>query len=64
MEGLNVYQTSYTELQKLSKSVNTNYATIDFSKLDQESAGAIRTALQNVISNRKRDVSSVLTGVK
>lgn len=64
MESIKTYETSYSELTKLKKKLSGDQITIDLTKLDTQTAGAIRTALQNVISKRTSEVSAVITTVQ
>lgn len=63
MEGMNVYDKSYKEVDKLIKSNTTGSITIDYSKLDERTAAELRTVIRNTLQERKRELWSVLSGV-
>lgn len=61
MEGSKIYEESYEELKNLANFIaHTDSITIDFKKLDTESAGAIRTAILDVVNDRLPDVLVVI----
>lgn len=65
MESEKIYEESYESLTQIQRQLLTgDIVNIDLSKLDTESAGALRTAISQTISNRQSAVYSVITGVK
>ena len=64
MESKQIYEESRDELCKISKELSANHVDIDFSKLDAKTREALVTAIQNVISNRLRDIDAVVLGVQ
>ena len=63
MEGQKIYEESYKELSKLKKKISQDQLTIDFAKLDSKTSGLLRTTITNAISERSRDIYSVISKV-
>ena len=63
IEGQKIYEESYKELSKLKKKISQDQLTIDFAKLDSKTSGLLRTTITNAISERSRDIYSVISKV-
>lgn len=62
MESISVMENSYKELQRIKKSLlGGNSVTIEFNKLDINTAGLLKTALNRAISERDKKLYSVIT---
>lgn len=64
MESQKIYEESLKEIIKLSRSLGSDKITIDFSKIDSESAGVIRSTLSRVLHERSSIVTSVIMKVE
>lgn len=64
MEGIDTYEKSYKEISRVLKTLSSDSVSIDFKKLDNITASAIRTALKEVIIPRMNGISMVLSGDK
>jgi hypothetical protein len=64
MESQKIYEESYNELVKIRKAVSNNKVTIDFSKLDTESASVLKQKLSEGLAQRTSTLSSIISGVK
>ena len=62
MESVTVMEKSYNELQRIKKSLlGGNSVTIEFNKLDINTAGILKTALNKAISEREKKLYSIIT---
>ena len=64
LESKDIYQRSYEELDKITKSLASSTITINTDKLDTNTKEAIITALRNAIYKRKGEIDSVRLGVQ
>ena len=64
MEGLEVYKESYKNLNKLAMSNTGGSITIDYTKLDNETQGALRNVITETINVRRNEISQVICGAK
>lgn len=61
MEGITTYESSYEYIKMLTKDlISGQPIAINFAKLDTESAGAIRKALSETLSQRSTDVYNII----
>lgn len=56
MESISTYEESYKQIGDLLKQNTTGTLNIDFSKLDTETAGELRRAIDNVLLRRRKEV--------
>lgn len=65
MEHVSIFEKSYQEIQKLKKDlISESTITVDFSKLDNKTAGIIREVLNNELSKRSSRILSVISNVQ
>lgn len=64
MQGNNIYHNSYKELLRLNRNITSSDITIDFEKLDDETAGLIKQSLAQTISSRLSSLSSVIQRIE
>lgn len=64
METNSIYEESYDQIKKLIKANTTSSITIEYDKLDTESAGEIRGAIDRALLRRKREVEYVVLNHK
>lgn len=63
MESIEIYEDSRTELLRVQKALGNASVTIDFNKLDSKSRGQIIKVLRDTISERNKEIESVILGV-
>lgn len=63
MESQRIYEESYNELDNLQKQILIGNVSIDFSKFDTETSGALHKALAETIAARKKEVFNIIQGV-
>lgn len=56
MDGIKVYEDSYSYLESLKKQLSTSIITIDVTKLDENSKAEILSELRKVIYKRSSQV--------
>lgn len=61
MESVEIFEKSYTEIQKLKKDLTLNNVSIDFDKLDTKTSGMLREAMCSVLSKRSREISTIIS---
>lgn len=61
MEGKNLYEESYNELNRIHKELSQTKVTIDFSKLDSESSNLIKQNILIAVSARIPLVTAVIS---
>lgn len=64
MESKQIFDDAYKQLDSIQKANRTSRVTIDYSKLDTESASIIRQTLADVVTKRKSEVYRVIAGVQ
>ena len=64
MESLKIYEESYNELVKITKSTSSDQFTIDTTKLDTESKSQLLSAINEVLSRRKKQLDKFIFGAR
>lgn len=60
MESLTTYNQSIDEMKRIKKNIGSGSVSINFEKLDTETAGQLRTAITNVLVKRTADCRNVI----
>lgn len=64
MEGKSIYEESFNVLSKLAKQNTASKITIEFNKLDTKTASELRSAIAQVITSRKAELTKVIIGIQ
>ena len=68
MESTRIYEESLKELTAITKRLSTSDAikiiSIDFSKLDAETKGALKSAINEVVATRRKSINNLIVGVQ
>ena len=60
MESNNIYKQSYEYLRELKKSLVQDSVTIDFTKFDSQTAGALKQSMYEILTKRSAEVGNVI----
>ena len=62
MESKQQYEKSYKEVTRFIKTLSDSSATIDFTKLDGETAGLLRSCIKETMQPRLNKLNNIISG--
>ena len=63
MEGIKTYEDSKMEITRILKSMGSRNFSVDTDKLDERTKSELLLAMRNVLTERSRQIDSVILGV-
>lgn len=64
MESTKIYEECYKEILSMKKSLSSDVLNINFTKLDNNTAGELRDAISTVLSRRSSAIYNVIAGTE